>query len=373
MKKRILFVGGGTAGHIAPLLAVMAATEVEAKKRACTIEMVYIGTEQDIVSPLIKNSQLTFKKYPISAGKLHRFVTFDQFRQAGRVVKGLFEAKSLIKRLKPDVVFAKGGYVTVPVVRAAAQKKIPVFCHETDVLPGLANRIIAKQATTIFTTYPIAAYTTLPTEKLLPVGQPVRLEYYAEPPAHFTLGERAFSKDLPIVTIIGGSQGALRVNQLVAEAWPELLKKAQLVHIVGPAHLDIYKKKAKNLSEKLQKNLWIEGFVEHTAPLFRLSTLVVTRAGGTIAELAATRKPAILIPLPTAAQDHQRANARLLQSAGAAVVLEETTLSSMELTTSILKLVTDSKKQKELSEAISQFDHPGAATVMAGRILDAIC
>lgn len=373
MKKRILFVGGGTSGHMAPILAVIAAVEVEATKRNCAVELLYVGTESDLESPLITGSKLDFKKYAITAGKLHRFITLDQFRQAGRVIKGLFEGKSLVKRLHPDIVFAKGGFVTVPVVRAAAKRGIPVFCHETDILPGLANRLCAKAAKLIFTAYPAAAYTTLPHEKLVQVGQPVRAEYYLEPPHTFELGGRDISKSLPLVTIIGGSQGALRVNELVAETWSRVLEHAQLVHIVGPHHLEEYRQQVLKLPEKVQKNLWVEGFVEHTAPLFRLSTLVVSRAGGTIAELSATHKPTILIPLPSAAQDHQRANARLLEKAHAAIVLEETTLSSQELGDTILELLKNDKQRSELSEAISHFDHPEAATVMAGRILDAIC
>lgn len=368
MKKHIMFVGGGTAGHIAPLLAVMGAVQERAKQVACS----YVGQQADLASPLITESTLTFSKHAVHSGKLHRHLTWNQFSQLRSLLRGMREAERLIRTEKPDVVFAKGGYSTVPVVVAAARARIPVFCHESDAVPGLANRFIARFARKVFTSYPVEAYRRLPAAKLVTTGQPVRDMFYRQARELPLVEGKRLSPVLPVITVVGGSQGARQVNMMVAAAWEALLVNYQIVHITGVHEHAQYEKRAAKLPAAEQERLNVVPFLTGELPaLFQKSAVVVSRAGGTIAELAACRACTVLIPLSTAAQNHQWANARLLESAGAAVVLDERTTTADELVATIRRILQDTREQTGLRAAIGSFDHPDAAARMADYLLEA--
>lgn len=362
---RILLVGGGTAGHLSPLVAVAEALYLAQPKN----EYLYVGSAQDIESPILAQAALPLQKYSIVSGKLHRFFTFDQLRQGKKVVQGFWQAEQVLKELRPDLIFAKGGAVSVPIVWAAARRGIPVLTHETDVVVGLANRLIARYAKTIFTAYPVQFYHQLEAKKLLYIGQPVRQVFYQALPEEIILAERILPRHKPILTIIGGSQGALVLNKLIATGWESLLSTVTLVHITGSFEYEKLKKEAEKLPKALQKHLFLVPFVDELAPVFQASTVIVSRAGGTIAELAAVRAASILLPLSTAAQNHQWANARVLQEAKAVQVLDERKLTSLGLVKRIDALLKDPAEQARLREAIATFDHPEAAKQMAEKIL----
>lgn len=358
----ILFVGGESAGHISPLLAVLEAVQVADPSIRCS----YVGQAKDLNSPLISNSPLKFERYAVRSGKLNRFTTWKHFRELPNLAIGIVQAQILLRRLRPDAVVAKGGATSVPVVLAAASLKIPIFSHETDAAPGLANRLIARYATRIFTAFPVDSYTSLPKAKLIYVGQPVRPLFF-QPQAELDL---PLEPNLPLLTVTGGSLGAHSINQLVREAWPKLLEKVQVVQLCGQGDLVGLERAAAQLPEALRNRLTLLPFFEQIAELFKRSTVVVSRAGGTIHELAATRTPTILIPLATAAQDHQRKNAEVLK--GAVVVLQQAGLSADHLAQAILELVADPDRRKVLSEAIAAFAQPDAATQMAVLILQSL-
>lgn len=367
MKRTILFVGGGTAGHIAPVLSVIEAVQRRAKDQKQEVVCVYAGLKSDLDSPLIQASKLSFKKVVIHAGKLHRHFTFDQFKQAGSFLKGIAEAKKLIKTYEPDVVFAKGGYSTVPLVWAASRQKIPVFCHESDAVPGLANRIISRLVTGMFTTYPVSSYEKLSQKRLMETGQPVREMFYERA----TNLPKELKGGVTLVTVIGGSQGARRVNALVGGLWEKLAVEAQLVHITGEAEYQDYEKKLKALPGSVQERIHLKPFVKEELPaLFQLSAIVISRSGGIVAELAASRACTILIPLSTAAQNHQWANAKVLEAAGAAVTFDERNGTSEQLYALVKRLLKDTQESTQLRAAIGRFDHPHAADTMAKVLLD---
>ncbi len=364
--RHILFVGGGTAGHISPLLAVMDAVQKQAgPKAACT----YVGLPSDLDSPLITESKLTFAKRAVRSGKLHRHATWNQFKQVGQFLRGLAEARRLITELKPAVVFAKGGYSTVPLVLAAARKGIPIFCHESDSVPGLANRFVSRYAKTIFTSYPVEVYAQLPQDRLVYTGQPVRDIFYSKA-KQLPVIEKVTLNGLPVLTVIGGSQGSRKVNQLISEAWGALLPHFQLVHVTGSQEHTAYEAKKIQLTPSLQQNLHVVPFLTKELPaLFQKSAIVISRSGGTIAELAASRACTVLIPLSTSAQNHQMANARVLQKAGAAVVLDETVTTSAELIATIQRICGNMSEETALRAAIGSFDRPDAAARMAEYLL----
>ncbi len=365
----ILFVGGGSGGHIAPLLAVVEALLKLDPERP----LHYVGTAADLQSPLLESLPAQVQRHAIVAGKLNRFLTVRQVGESARAVQGLWQADRLIARLRPAAVVAKGAYVSVPVVVAAARRGIPVFTHETDLIPGLANRIVARYARTIFTAFPADAYTQLPADHLLATGQPVRPVFYTtstEDAAGLSVAGRVLSADLPIVTVVGGSQGARDINELIIGAWSKLLPQTQLVMLTGPSELSAVEAAAERLPAELRERLFLTAFLTDSLPLvLKRSTVVVSRAGGMFWELIAVRVPSILIPLPAAAQDHQRANARFLQQAGAVEVLDQEGLTGDGLAERVLGLLQDSERRGALSGAMQRLDHPDAASRMAEHIL----
>lgn len=370
MSKRIIFVGGGTSGHIAPLLAVIEAVQKLDPEVWCG----YVGLNTDLDSPLIKSTKLSFERFSIQSGKLHRFLTIDNFSQPFRVVKGYFQAHKLLTTLKPDLILAKGGFVCVPMVLAAVQLKIPIFTHESDAVPGLANRFIARYACRIFTAFDANYYTEyLPAQKLITSGQPVRPAFREPVKLPIMLDGREIPLDLPLITVIGGSQGAKRLNALTQELWPELLTRMRVVHITGRAqHHELMQAKQK-LPAKLEANLWLSAFVQDELPaLFQKSTIVISRAGGTIAELAAAGSTAILVPLSTSSQGHQQKNAAVMTNSGAVIAFDEVNGDSLDLAMIVRDLVNDDDLRRALKRQIRKFDHPDAAQTMAKELLKAI-
>ncbi len=248
---------------------------------------------------------------------------------------------------------------------AAAQLDIPILSHETDVIPGLANRIISRYAKTIFTAFPVEAYTSLPAKKLLYTGQPVR-EIFREPVlGELVIDNRTISSDTPLITIIGGSQGAHRLNEFVYKNWDALLTETQIVHLCGTGDYEWLKKESEG-----KEGLWVVPFIgNELAALFQRSAVVISRAGGTIAELAATKVATILVPLSTASQDHQRANAKVLAQAHAVLVVDEVDSNEEEVLQLTQRLLRNVEERTALQKAIATFDHPTAACQMAEKLL----
>ena len=226
--KHIVLTGGGTAGHVTPNIAMIP------RLKELGYKISYIGSYEGIEKKLIE--ELGIPYYGISSGKLRRYFDVKNFTDPFRVVKGFMEAKKLMKDLKPDVVFSKGGFVTVPVVIAASRKKIPTFIHESDMTPGLANKICIPFATKVCCNFP-ETVSHLPEEKAVLTGTPIRQELLTgsrEKGLEFT----GFSPDKPVILIIGGSLGAAAVNQAVRAVLPELLQDFQVIHLCGKGKID---------------------------------------------------------------------------------------------------------------------------------------
>lgn len=366
----IAFVGGGTVGHIAPLLAVMEAAQTLAKKEGRHLQCSYIGLPSDYDYPVMKETSLTFDRYVVHSGKLHRHLTWNQVRQAIHLLRGMGEAKKILTELRPDLIFSTGGYSTVPVIRAASRMRIPIYCHDANVVAGLANRLASRYAKVIFTTFPVAAYKDIPRSKAVEVGQPVREMFYRQATYLPFIRDKKLNPTIPVITVIGGSQGGRRMNQLVAKAWKTLLPNFQIVQVTGELDHKVFENQRAELPQNLQQNLFIEQFLTDELPaLFQKSTVVISRAGGTISELAASRACAILVPLSTSAQDHQMANAQVLEKAGAAVVLDETVATPEQLVATVQRLAQDTRDQTGMRVAIGSFDHRDAAARMAAYLL----
>ena len=341
--KKIILTGGGTAGHVTPNLALIPSLKEHG------YEIRYIGSYQGIERKLIEGAGIPYDG--ISSGKLRRYFDIKNFSDPFRVVKGYGEALKLIKLHRPDVVFSKGGFVAVPVVLAAKHYKIPVIIHESDMTPGLANKICIPSAAKVCCNFPeTLGY--LPKEKAYLTGSPIRKELL-QGDRLTGLKYTGLSANRPIILIIGGSLGSVTVNRSVRHILPKLLETFQVIHICGKGNLD----------ESLRAT---EGYVQYEyvdAPLkhlFAAADLMISRAGAnSICEILALHKPNILIPLSAAAsRGDQILNARSFEKQGFSCVLEEENLSDDSLFQAITQTYNDRQtyisrmEQSELHNAV---------------------
>lgn len=321
--KKIVLTGGGTAGHVTPNIALIPGL------REAGYEIFYIGSYNGMEKNLIEAQQIPY--YGISTGKLRRYFSKENFKDPFKVIKGFGEAHKLMKQLKPDIVFSKGGFVSVPVVLAAKACRIPVICHESDMTPGLANKLCKGAATKICCNFP-ETVKLLPSNKAVLTGTPIRAELLK--------GDRlrglrftGLSANKPIILVIGGSSGATAVNEAVREILPELLKNFQVIHLCGKGKLD-------------ESLLHTDGYVQYEyisdelRDLFACCDIVISRAGANaICELLALRKPNLLIPLSArASRGDQLLNANSFMLQGYSMVLQEEDAIGQDLLTAIQKL-----------------------------------
>ena len=226
--KRIVFTGGGTAGHVTPNIALFP------KLKELNYDIHYIGSYEGIEKKLMEDYHIPY--YGISTGKLRRYFDPKNFSDPFRVIKGFAEAKKILKTLKPDIVFSKGGFVSVPVIRAAASLKIPCIIHESDMTPGLANKLCIPVANKVCCNFP-ETLQNLPADKAVLTGSPIREELSRGNKYH-ALDLCGFTSGKPIILVIGGSLGAAGVNSLVRDALPKLLDDFQIVHVCGKDKVD---------------------------------------------------------------------------------------------------------------------------------------
>ncbi len=321
--KRIILTGGGTAGHVTPNIALIP------RLKELQYDIYYIGSYNGMEKDLIVTHRIPY--YGISSGKLRRYFSLKNFTDPFRVLKGFREANALVKKLKPDVIFSKGGFVSVPVVFAGKRNHVPVIIHESDMTPGLANKISIPAADKVCCNFP-ETLKALPDKKAVLTGSPIRQELLNGDPekARAFCG---FQTKKPVILVVGGSLGAAAVNRAVRNILSELLKEFQVIHLCGKNKLDA---SLKNLDGYAQ----FEYIQDELKDLFALSDIVISRAGANaICELLALHKPNLLIPLSAnASRGDQILNARSFEQQGFSMILEEETLSDKLLLSSIHKL-----------------------------------
>lgn len=314
--KKIVLTGGGTAGHVTPNIALIP----ELKKTG--YEIYYIGSKDGMEKALIEKEGIPY--YGISAGKLRRYFDFKNFTDTFRILKGFNEAMGVLRRIKPDVIFSKGGFVSSPVVWAAKMKKIPVIIHESDMTPGLANRLSMPFARKICYTFPETSKH-IPEDKGVFTGLPVRTSLLK---GDVALGRRlcGFMDSKPVVVVIGGSQGSVYVNTVVREALKALTPGFNVCHICGKGNLDETLKDALGYKQ-------FEYVSEELCNIFAMADVVISRAGATtIFELLALRKPNLLIPLSAnASRGDQILNSRSFEKQGFSKVIKEENLTASSL------------------------------------------
>ncbi len=306
--KRIVLTGGGTAGHVTPLIALLPALTKE------KYDIHYIGSYAGIERKLIEEYNIPY--YGISSGKLRRYLDLKNITDPFRVIKGYYEAKRILKKLKPNILFSKGGFVSVPVVLAAKKCRIPVIIHESDMTPGLANKIAIPAAKKVCANFP-ETMAHLPPEKAVLTGTPIREELFSGNKVK-GLDFCDFTANKPVLMIIGGSTGSRTINDVVRGLLPTLLRDYQVIHLCGKGNLD---PKLSNTKGYVQ----FEYIKKELSDLFAASTLVISRAGANaICEILALRIPNILIPLGlNASRGDQILNAESFENQGFSYVIKE--------------------------------------------------
>lgn len=337
--KHIVLTGGGTAGHVTPNIALLP------RLRELGYQISYIGSYDGIEKKLIEDLGIPY--YGISSGKLRRYFDPKNFSDPFRVLKGFSEASRLLKQLKPDIVFSKGGFVSVPVVLAAKRRKIPAIIHESDMTPGLANKLCIPAASRVCCNFP-ETVSCLPASKAVLTGTPIRQELLS--------GNRAaalefchFNSDRPVILVIGGSLGSVAVNNAVRGILPELLKDFQVVHLCGKGKVD-------PSLEQTPGYVQFEYIRQELPDLFAMADIIISRAGANaICEISALAKPNLLIPLSAnASRGDQILNARSFEKQGYSMVLEEEELTPETFLHAVRELY---KNRQTYIDAMSRGSH----------------
>ena len=339
--------GGGTAGHVTPNIALLPSL------KEAGYEIAYMGSYDGIEKKLISDFDIPYKG--ISTGKFRRYLDPKNFTDPFRVIKGFSEARSYLKEFRPNVVFSKGGFVSVPVVRAAASLKIPCIIHESDMTPGLANKLCIPVAKKVCCNFP-ETLKMLPPDKAVLTGSPIRAEL-AQGNKLSGLDMCGFTANKPVIMVIGGSLGAASVNKAVREALPQLLEDFQVVHICG-------KDKVDNLLLNTAGYKQFEYVKAELKDLFAMADVVISRAGANaICELLALKKPNILIPLPSSSsRGDQLLNARSFESQGFSIVIDEDDLTTSLLVDRVHELFFTRQSYREAMSRSGQMD--SIATIM---------
>ena len=358
----IWLVGGGTGGHIMPLLAV-----AEVLRMQRHVRLYYIGEGNSLEEKLAKQHGIRF--CTITSGKLRRYFTlvalWQNLRDGLRLVWGIGQSYRLIRKTHPDLIFTKGGYVTLPVAIAAWLTKTPLIAHESDSVIGKTNRLIAYFARRILTAFPADVYPLAIASKVTMVGLPLRSDFTRTAARHH-------HSRIPMVLITGASQGALAINDAFAPIIPALLEKAAITHITGALSYERFRALREHLPSDLRERYAVLDFTPDIADYMREATVVVSRSGSTIFELATLRKPMMLIPLPSAAHNHQFKNAEIFVRHKAAVLLEQANLTPESLLTTLEQVLADRAMQQRLQEGTVRFDCHKSAQVVASLLLKEI-
>jgi UDP-N-acetylglucosamine--N-acetylmuramyl-(pentapeptide) pyrophosphoryl-undecaprenol N-acetylglucosamine transferase len=366
--KRLVIAGGGTGGHTSAGLAVARALGTRA-----TVEIHWIGTRDGIEARRVPEAGLTFHAIP--AGKLRRY--WDRRNVSDlmlRVPAGLVRAWTLLRRLRPDLVLATGGFVALPSGLAARALGIPLVVHEQTSVPGITNRVLGRLATRIAVTFPPSA-DEFPRERVTVTGNPVRQELL-EGSRDAALRLFALDATVPLVYVTGGALGAQRINRVVGEALPQLLAHCSLIHQCGdsPATGDRawLAERAERLPEDLGRRYVLRPYIgAELAHVYAAADIVVGRSGaGTVNECCRLGLPALYIPLPGARGDEQTANARRVEALGGAVVVPQSELAPGRLVDAILGMLADRPALKAMGERARSLAIPDAAERIAALILE---
>ena len=351
---RVILAGGGTGGHVIPALAI-----AQQLKKDYAAEVLFIGTPRGMENRLVPAAG--FELRLVQVGALNRVSLATRLRTLFDLPRAVWDASGLLAAFRADVVIGVGGYASGPAMAAAILRRTPTIAFEPNVVPGFANRMIAPMVSTAAVQF---EQTGRYFRKYEVTGVPVR-------PAFFEITSRSQNAQPPTLLVFGGSQGAHAINQAVIDALPLLRESVPGLHIVHQTGERDYND-ARAAYERADVDAELSAFITDMPSVFARADLLVCRSGAsTVGEVAAAGKPAIFIPFPRAADDHQKVNAQALETAGAAVLLEEANLSGVSLAEMSSNLFADRAKLEKMGQAAKTLSHPRAAqdiAAMAARL-----
>ena len=365
---RLVIAGGGTGGHVLPAVAVVE----ELRRRERVGELLWIGSADGVEGDVANRAGIPFRSVP--TGKLRRYFSLRTALDTARVPVGIGHAWLILRAFDPSVVFSTGGFVSVPTVVAAA-RNAPILTHEQTAILGLATRINARFADVLAVSYEQTARlaTRLPA-RVVVTGNPVR-EVLTQGNAERGLARWSFNPELPLLYVTGGARGASPLNRRLAALLPGLLEHCQVLHQTGPASANEDAAELTQISntwpEHLRSRYQVVEFVNDELPdVYAAAALVLARAGaGTVSELAFLGKPSVLVPLPGAGGDEQTRNALLLADAGGAILLPESAATPEHLRATMLGLLAEPRRLREMGEAARSISRPEAAATLADELL----
>jgi UDP-N-acetylglucosamine--N-acetylmuramyl-(pentapeptide) pyrophosphoryl-undecaprenol N-acetylglucosamine transferase len=377
---RILVTGGGTGGHVTPALAVIQSLQQMAQGAQWHPAFLYLGSSQGVEARLARENGIPFTG--VQSGKLRRsknplaLLSGRNLIDMGRVPIGIGQSLGAVREFRPHVVLATGGYVSVPPVLAASLLKIPALIHEQTVQMGLANRITAPFAARIALTFEstLQDLSARQKQKAFVTGNPIRAAVLAgdRERARLRYGWLAENSHFPVIYITGGAQGAQRINTAVEAVLRRLLQEACVIHQCGAQDLSHFQGVAAQLPEELKSRYVCRDFVgEEIGDVYALADILIGRSGaGTVAEAAATGKPAIFIPLVPTGGDEQTRNAQRAVEAGAAILVPQEGLSGEQILSALLPLLKETEQRAAMAMAARKTARPEAAHDLAAAVLN---
>ena len=369
---KIIFTGGGTGGHFYPIIAITESIQKIAREKKFIAPEMYFFAPAPYNQGLLYDHDIQYKK--VTAGKIRKYFSFLNFTDFFKTIWGVIGALLDVFDIYPDVVFSKGGYGSFPTVLAARLLRIPVFIHESDSVPGRVNKWAGKFAARIALSYKEAS-PCFKDEKAAYTGQPV-LEERLEPITNGAAEFFEFDEIIPAIFVVGGSQGAEIINNAILDILPDLVNGFQIIHQTGINNIEVMKESAEavlleNPNKKRYRPFgYLNGLEMRMAA--GIASLVISRAGSTIFEIASWQKPSIIIPIADSNENHQVKNAFAYAKAGACSVIEEENLKPHILLAEIKRIIEDKEISGKMKEGAKLFFKPGAADTIAHELLSII-
>ena len=347
---RVIIAAAGTAGHINPGIAIANKIKQEEKDS----EIIFLGTTRGLENDLVPKAG--YKLKTIEAYGLSKQISINNLKKMLKTVKGIGEAKKIVKEFKPDIVIGAGGYICGAATMAANKYKVPVLLHESNAFPGKAVKMLAKKVDTILISFKDAEKRIKNAKRIVHTGTPVKIckkEYGINEKTEI-IKNMGLTETKPIILIFGGSQGAQKINEAVVGIIEEKLNRNyRIMWATGPKQYDIIKAQLKEKGIDIEKieNAKIVPYIYNMEEVMNIASVIVARSGAmTIAEISNLGKPSILIPLPNVSQNHQLYNAKVLENAGAAQIILNNDLTKTNLNSAINSIALDNNKMKEMSK-----------------------